>query len=496
MPEIHDSVDDLQQVVELCARDLANLPHDEAIDLLLVVQRAAARLHLLQADLLVAAASAHPVVEELLVLDPRPDHDEERTIRIADAVREEIAAALRLPPSTAQNLIDEARLINGPLTGTREALQHGEISPGHARVICEAAERLSCAPGLSATDDDHRAFAKACRALEARVLSTARRTTVARTRRRAALVLTQLDSEGQFRRRVAARCTRGVWVTAEPDGIGTLMARLDAVTARAMMAAVDAAVTDAGIVSDCDATIGERRAEALAALVLGRTLDESLDDSAQPGVRASVSLTAHLDVVIPYDVLAALGSDDSTPGTVLISGGEAGLEQLRDLLADPEVGCTLRRLVTDPVTGHVIDLGRTRYEVTGALRRLIVARDRTCRFPGCSRPAVHCQIDHAAPWHDGGRTDACNLGPLCVRHHQMKTHANWEILVSYADGSCVWRSPSGRIYTRPPEPVVPPPPLRATGGGPPLEVVPDPDSLVEAGWARVLLRTPDAELPF
>jgi hypothetical protein len=496
MPEIHDSVDDLQQVAELCARDLPLLSHDEAIDLLLVVQRATARLHLLQADLLVAAASGHPVVEELLVLDPRPDHDEERTIRIADAVREDISSALRLPPATAQNLIDEARLINGPLARTREALLQGEITPGHARVICEAAERLSCAPGLGATEHEHRAYGKACRALETRVLPTARRTTVARTRRRAALVLAQVDAEGQLRRRAAARCTRDVWVTAEPDGIGTLMARLDAVTARAMMAAVDAAVTDPRINGDCDANIGERRAEALAALVLGRTLDASADGSDQPDDRARVSLTAQLDVVIPYDVLAALGSDDTTPGTVLVSGTEAGVEQLRDLLADPEVRCTLRRLVTDPVTGQVLDVGRSRYEVTGPLRRLIVARDRTCRFPGCSRPAVRCQIDHATSWHDGGRTDACNLGPLCVRHHQLKTHANWEILVSRADGSCVWRSPSGRIYTRPPEPVVPPPPLRTRGAGPPAEVIPDIDSCLDVAWACALLHTPDAALPF
>jgi hypothetical protein len=479
MPEIHDSVDDLQQVAELCAQDLAHLPHDEAIDLLLVVQRATARLHLLQADLLVAAASGHPVVEELLVLDPRPDHDEERTIRIADVVREEISSALRLPPATAQNLIDEARLINGPLTRTREALLQGEITPGHSRVICEAAERLSCAPGLSATEGEHLAYGKACRALETRVLPTARRTTVARTRRRAALVLAQVDAEGQLRRRAAARCTRDVWVTAEPDGVGTLMPRLDAVTARAMMAAVDAAVTDPRIDGDCDATIGERRAEALAALVFGK---------------AQVGLTAHLDVVIPYDVLAALGSDDTTGGTVLVSGSEAGVEQLRDLLADPEVGCTLRRLVTDPVTGHLIDLGRTRYEVTGPLRRFIVARDRTCRFPGCSRPARRCQIDHADAWDDGGCSDADNLGPLCIRHHQLKTHAGWQITSSGPDGSCAWLSPAGFEYTRPPDAVVPPPPLRVRSAG--TDVTPDVSSRSEVVLAHALLRPPEPPPPF
>jgi hypothetical protein len=32
-----------------------------------------------------------------------------------------------------------------------------------------------------------------------------------------------------------------------------------------------------------------------------------------------------------------------------------------------------------------------------------------------------------------------------TRHHQLKTHARWEIFESRADGSAVWRSPQGRI---------------------------------------------------
>ncbi len=85
-----------------------------------------------------------------------------------------------------------------------------------------------------------------------------------------------------------------------------------------------------------------------------------------------------------------------------------------ELLQDPQVPLTIRRLITDPQTGRSLDLGRSRYEVSEPLRRWIVARDRTCRFPGCSRRASACQIDHVVAWTDEGGTDAANLHALCT----------------------------------------------------------------------------------
>jgi hypothetical protein len=121
-----------------------------------------------------------------------------------------------------------------------------------------------------------------------------------------------------------------------------------------------------------------------------------------------------------------------------------------DLLADPTVDLTMRRLVVDPVSGTLLDVGRRSYEVPTRLRELIVLRDRTCRFPGCQRRAARCQIDHADAWEDGGATDAANLGALCVRHHQLKTHGGWRLVDSDPAGGCTWISPQGRRYRHPP----------------------------------------------
>jgi hypothetical protein len=117
--------------------------------------------------------------------------DEVRTVTIADARREEVAAALRLAPATVQDRLDAARLLAGPLAPTWEALQHGEITPGHARIVVESAARLPGALTVRRRDpaadtDVHRverdAFERACSSLQSRVLPVARRGSLSSTR--------------------------------------------------------------------------------------------------------------------------------------------------------------------------------------------------------------------------------------------------------------------------------------------------------------------------
>jgi hypothetical protein len=107
-----------------------------------------------------------------------------------------------------------------------------------------------------------------------------------------------------------------------------------------------------------------------------------------------------------------------------------------------------RRFITDPQTGVLLDYGRQMYEPPQGLIDFLIARDRTCRFPGCRRSAALSDLDHAQSWEDGGTTSLDNLGALCRRHHQLKTHGGWQI-ESRSDGSCTWTSPLGKIYQTP-----------------------------------------------
>ena len=389
---------------------------DEAITALQELDRELARLHAVQAELLVVAASPERWVDEYLILDPRPGHDEERAIRITDAVREELAVALRWSLATTQARIDSSRLLCGSLTRTKDALSAGTISPQHAAAIVEAAQRVP---------DHHEE-------LQDRVLKVAERSTVSRTRQAANRAVLTIDPEGAERRRRRARCTRDVFVMDELDGISTLVARMATDRAHAVMTRVDAGAHALGD-DGAQGSIGELRSQVFAALVLGGHSD------------AVDSVRAHLDIVVSLDALVGRTDDPAE----LTGSGSISIDAVQDLLADRGNEVTVRRLIADPRTGHLLDLGRRTYRIPDRLREFIVARDRVCRFPGCGRGAARCQIDHVVAWDDGGSTDVGNLGAVCVRHHQLKTHGGWRIENSKPDGSCEWVSPQGRHYVEP-----------------------------------------------
>jgi hypothetical protein len=265
-------------------------------------------------------------------------------------------------------------------------------------------------------------------------------------------VVAAIDADAQEKRRQQAKALIDVQIYPDDDGLAILLARMPIEHAVRAHAALDARARTTR--ADCHATLGQLRVDALLAALCGPST------SASPTAMPAANVTTEIQIVIDAAVLS--GSDDA--GAIVV--GHEGQQSIsaaavRALLADPDVPTSLRRLVTDPIDGHLLDRGRTSYRVTDAMRAFVAARDVTCRHPGCTRPASGCQVDHAVAWNDGGATDRANLGPLCTRHHQLKTHAEWQIVESRRDGSVVWRSPHGRRYEVDPPPVLPakaPPP--------------------------------------
>ena len=113
-------------------------------------------------------------------------------------------------------------------------------------------------------------------------------------------------------------------------------------------------------------------------------------------------------------------------------------------------GGTWRRLVTDPVSGTVVDVGRTRYRPPAALADLVRARDVACTHPGCDVPARGCDVDHIVPWAGGGITSYENLTCLCRAHHRLKHTPGWA-LTRTSTGALMWRTPTGARYHRAPD---------------------------------------------
>ena len=114
-------------------------------------------------------------------------------------------------------------------------------------------------------------------------------------------------------------------------------------------------------------------------------------------------------------------------------------------------GGTWRRMVTDPVGGTVVDVGRTRYRPPAGLADLVRARDRACVFPTCQTPAERCDIDHLTAWSQGGTTSLDNLVTLCESHHRLKHTPGWALTRDQASGTLSWHTPDKTIYQRHPD---------------------------------------------
>ncbi|WP_324653604.1 DUF222 domain-containing protein [Georgenia sp. H159] len=111
------------------------------------------------------------------------------------------------------------------------------------------------------------------------------------------------------------------------------------------------------------------------------------------------------------------------------------------------LGGTWRRIVTDPLSGTVVDYGRARYRPPAALAELVRLRDGTCVRAGCSSPARTCQLDHVEPWSGTGTTSLIDLADLCDRDHLVKTSGAFR-LRHLGGGDFRWTTPSGHTYRR------------------------------------------------
>jgi Domain of unknown function (DUF222) len=167
------------------------------------------------------------------------------------------------------------------------------------------------------------------------------------------------------------------------------------------------------------------------------TLGSSADVAEAVGRRAP-------DAPAPVDA-QPLGDDVATlAGYGVITAHQAMRLAARD--------ATWRRLLTDPVTGAVIDLGRRSYKPSAALADIVRARDPYCVFPGCSVPAERCDLDHRVPFPEGP-TSRENLNPLCRHHHRLKHESAWTVRRD-TDGSYSWTSPREVEYVNRPPPIV------------------------------------------
>jgi hypothetical protein len=137
----------------------------------------------------------------------------------------------------------------------------------------------------------------------------------------------------------------------------------------------------------------------------------------------------------PVEVVVHVQASDLEGRTELGDGISA--ETSRRILCDAGVVPML-----EDEQGKTIDVGRKTRTIPAALRRALDARDRGCRFPGCTN-RIYTDAHHVEHWLDGGETSLANAVLLCRRHHRCLHEHGFSL--ERVGEALVFRDPDGRV---------------------------------------------------
>jgi hypothetical protein len=398
-----------------------------------------------------AQAMQTDVIAEFARRRPGPFAPDEPGRAVSKFAADEIATRLRITRRAADVRLALAMDLADRLPATRQALLDGRIDLTKARAIAQHTTGLS--------DSETR------QAVEERVLRRAGSQTASELRRSLLRAVAAADPQAVAKRREKAAAERFLSVYPLPDGMAEIVGVLPAEDAMAIFTAVDAIAQSAD--PDDPRPVEARRVDALVDLCANvLSSGDSVPPAANPaagdrecpacGARRESSgsgspsdrpgrrLTRHRrhgpHIQVTVAATTLLGVDDH-PGE-LAGYGPIPAAAARRVAADPDA--TWHRLLTDPVTGSLLDYGTTVYRPPPVLDRYIVARDQVCIFPGCRQPARRCDLDHGVPYPQGHTSEA-NLAPLCRHHHRAKTEGGWTWRRG-GDGTITWTAPTGHAY--------------------------------------------------
>jgi hypothetical protein len=362
------------------------------------------------------------------------------TVEDEAVVQEDLRVALRLSARGIGDRIARSRALARLLPGTALNLERGRISWWHSAAIADAVLAARLGPEQTAV-------------VEARVLDRAHGQTLAEFKRSVTRAVASVDPRDFAARHADAAGRRRVVRYPEPDGMATFSALLPAVDAATVWTALDAL---ARAHPNQSLGIDARRGDALVQMACTTMAD--------PGLPWTHGRPVQVNVTIDVATLLSLAEH---PGE-LAGYGPIPSAVARSLAAD----ATWRRMVTDPVTGHLLDYGTTTYTPPQVLRDYLLAAHPRCVAPGCAQPSQRADLDHVIAFGPGA-TSADNLRPQCRHHHLLKTKGRTRI-VTRPGGAATWTTPTGRTHELAPtnhNPLAFQPPGRATppsaGKGPP-----------------------------
>ena len=198
------------------------------------------------------------------------------------------------------------------------------------------------------------------------------------------------------------------------DGLYSLRRTLDGEGGATLRAALEPLARRSG--QGDDRNRGRRLADALI----------ELGTHSGGGVRPHLQVTTSLETLLQRAGAPAADLEHALP----ISG-----KAVERLACD----CNVTRILLN-ADSCVIDVGRSRRNISGPMRKALIARDKGCGWPGCDRLATWTSGHHIVFWTRGGPTDLPNLVLLCYRHHWMVHEGAWQLV----------RADDGRMLAIPP----------------------------------------------
>jgi hypothetical protein len=450
VPARMPSVEDLPGGAELAAilgsTNVSSLGAYELVEFAAACERVASAMHALQAT----------SIDELARrVEMRPRSCAPPSMSPQRVTALEIAARLTRTAGDGEVLVRRAEYLQRVLPDTFAAWATGRIDTEKAdligRKLCRHDDRLA-------------------RRVEAEVLPKAERVTLPTLRRLISKALHRLDSKSAGDRHRDARQRRFVEIIPGDDGMSWIHGYVPDEVAAAVKATLDSAAEALKRERPDDGrTRANRRVDVLAALAWAALTTGRIGGcgACRGGLKLADAHGRPVTVNITIPAASLLGVDDAP--ALLAGFGPITAQAARDLATN----AVWRRIITDPASGAVLDVGRTRYRPPAPLAEHILIRDVTCVWPGCDRSAsaAGVDIDHILDWARGGVTADHNLGPFCEKHHVDKHQAGWQVTQT-SPGRFDYVSPTGHTYTRSPErvgPVVGGKPGPSSGGDPPNE---------------------------
>jgi hypothetical protein len=346
------------------------------------------------------------------------------------AIAAEIGSLLALSDRAAGALLAQSHALTTSLPRTLAALHNGTISWQHAKVMVDEAATLD--PAGAAALEAHFLDPDVPRPAAAAAIGEM---PAYRFRHKARTWRERHHSESIEKRHAKGLAERRVEYRPDQDGMAWLSAYLPAEQALGgwnRLTELSRAMQG----PDEERTLTQLRADTFAEALLGSRAGVLAGSAAGP----SSSIRAQVLVTVP--VFSLLGLTDEP--AMLDGHGPIPASMARKLVADG--AGSFYRVLVDPRDGAPLEIGRTRYRVTKAIRRWLRLRDGKCPFPGCSNNSLDNEADHLLAWHQGGTTGISNLGQPCPKHHRLKHASTWTPTAATKNEPPSWISPSGRRY--------------------------------------------------